>query len=52
MNEFGKGWKVLVAAFLGVMCGASPIPFNILGLLFAPLFELRSMGLGGKIRMP
>ncbi|UVO54785.1 MFS transporter [Sphingomonas sp. SUN039] len=37
MSEFGKGWKVLVAAFLGVMCGASPIPFNILGLLFAPL---------------
>ncbi len=37
MNEFSKGWKVLTAAFLGVMCGASPIPFNILGTLFEPL---------------
>lgn len=39
MNEFSKGWKVLTAAFLGVMCGASPIPFNILGALFKPLQE-------------
>ena len=39
MSEFGKGWKVLTAAFLGVMCGASPIPFNILGALFKPLQE-------------
>ncbi len=31
------GWKVLFAAFLGTMCGASPLPFNVLGLLFAPL---------------
>ena len=37
MNEFRRGWKVLLAAFLGVMCGASPLPFNVLGLLFAPL---------------
>jgi MFS transporter, OFA family, oxalate/formate antiporter len=37
MNEFRRGWKVLIAAFLGVMCGASPLPFNVLGLLFAPL---------------
>jgi MFS transporter, OFA family, oxalate/formate antiporter len=37
LGEFGKGWKVLAAAFLGVMCGASPIPFNVLGALFKPL---------------
>jgi MFS transporter, OFA family, oxalate/formate antiporter len=37
LSEFGKGWKVLTAAFLGVMCGASPIPFNVLGALFKPL---------------
>lgn len=37
MNEFRRGWKVLIAAFLGVMCGASPLPFNVLGLLFAPM---------------
>ncbi len=39
MSEFGKGWKVLTAAFLGVMCGASPLPFNVLGALFKPLQE-------------
>lgn len=39
MSEFGKGWKVLTAAFLGVMCGASPLPFNVLGALFKPLHD-------------
>jgi MFS transporter, OFA family, oxalate/formate antiporter len=39
LSEFGKGWKVLTAAFLGVMCGASPLPFNVLGALFKPLQE-------------
>ena len=37
MSEFRRGWKVLVAGFLGTMCGASPIPFNALGFLFEPL---------------
>lgn len=36
-SEFTLGWKVLLAGFLGTMCGASPLPFNVLGLLFAPL---------------
>ena len=36
-SEFSVGWKVLFAGFLGTMCGASPLPFNVLGLLFAPL---------------
>ena len=36
-SEFKAGWKVLVAGFLGTMCGASPLPFNVLGFLFAPL---------------
>lgn len=36
-SEFQMGWKVLLAGFLGTMCGASPLPFNVLGLLFAPL---------------
>jgi len=30
-GEFAKGWKILAAATLGVMCGASPIPFNVIG---------------------
>lgn len=36
-SEFGTGWKVLLAGFLGTMCGASPLPFNVLGFLFKPL---------------
>ncbi len=36
-SEFGMGWKVLLAGFLGTMCGASPLPFNVLGFLFEPL---------------
>lgn len=36
-SEFSLGWKVLLAAFLGTMCGSSPLPFNLLGFLFAPL---------------
>jgi MFS transporter, OFA family, oxalate/formate antiporter len=36
-GEFSLGWKVLLAGFLGTMCGASPLPFNVLGTLFQPL---------------
>ena len=36
-SEFATGWKALLAGFLGTMCGASPIPFNVLGFLFEPL---------------
>jgi MFS family permease len=36
-GEFSLGWKVLLAGFLGTMCGASPVPFNIIGALFDPL---------------
>jgi MFS transporter, OFA family, oxalate/formate antiporter len=36
-SEFSLGWKVLLAAFLGTMCGASPLPFNVIGTLFVPL---------------
>jgi MFS family permease len=37
VNEFRRGGKVLLAGFLGTMCGASPLPFNVLGFLFKPL---------------
>ena len=36
-GEFTLGWMVLLAGFLGTMCGASPLPFNVLGFLFKPL---------------
>jgi MFS family permease len=36
-SEFAKGWKVLLTCLIGVACGASPLPFNVIGLLFDPL---------------
>ncbi|WP_074204799.1 MFS transporter [Parasphingorhabdus marina] len=38
-GEFSLGWKVLLAGVLGVACGASPIPFNVIGFTVAPLTE-------------
>lgn len=36
-GEFSNGWKVLLAGVLGVMCGASPIPYNVIGFTAEPL---------------
>ena len=36
-SEFSLGWKVLLAGVLGVACGASPIPFNIIGFTAGPV---------------
>lgn len=38
-GEFSLGWRVLLAGVLGVACGASPLPFNIIGFTIAPLGE-------------
>ena len=38
-GEFAKGWKVLLAGIIGVMCGASPIPYNVIGFTLGPLRE-------------
>jgi len=38
-SEFRLGWKVLFAATIGVACGASPIPFNVIGFTIAPLTQ-------------
>lgn len=38
-SEFALGWKVLLAGLIGVACGASPIPFNTIGFVLAPLKE-------------
>ena len=37
MSEFRRGGKPLVAALLGVACGASPLPFNVLPLVMGPI---------------
>lgn len=36
-SEFVRGWPVLLAALLGVACGASPIPFNVFPLVIGPI---------------
>jgi MFS transporter, OFA family, oxalate/formate antiporter len=37
VSEFAKGWRPLAAALIGVACGASPIPFNVLPLVLGPV---------------
>lgn len=37
MGEFRKGGKPLAAAVVGVACGASPLPFNVLPLVLGPI---------------
>ena len=36
-SEFRAGGRPLVAALIGVACGASPIPFNVLPLVMGPV---------------
>lgn len=36
-GEFRRGWRPLVASLLGVACGASPLPFNVLPLVMGPI---------------
>lgn len=36
-GEFSRGWKALVASFLGTAFGASPLPFNTIGFFIDPL---------------
>ena len=38
-SEFSLAWKVLLAALVGVACGASPLPFNTIGFVLAPMKE-------------
>ncbi len=39
MSEFRKGGPILFAAMLGVGCGASPIPFNVLPAIIGPIHD-------------
>jgi OFA family oxalate/formate antiporter-like MFS transporter len=36
-SEFSLGWTILLAGVLGVACGASPIPFNVIGFTVEPM---------------
>ena len=36
-SEFRPGWRPLAAAMVGVACGASPLPFNVIPLVMGPM---------------
>jgi OFA family oxalate/formate antiporter-like MFS transporter len=38
-SEFSLGGKPLTAALIGVACGASPLPFNVLPLVMGPISQ-------------
>lgn len=38
-SEFKRGWPVLFASLVGVACGASPVPFNVLPLVMGPVHQ-------------
>ena len=39
MTEFFKGGPILAAAMIGVACGASPLPFNVLPAVIGPIHD-------------
>ena len=39
MSEFSKGGPILAAAMIGVACGASPLPFNVLPAVIGPIHD-------------
>ena len=36
-SEFSRGWKVVLAAMVGVACGASPVPYTSIAQLIGPM---------------
>ncbi len=36
-SEFRRGWPVVVAGLVGVACGASPVPYTLIGQLIGPM---------------
>ncbi len=36
-SEFRRGWRVVVAGMVGVACGASPVPYTLIGQLIGPM---------------
>jgi MFS family permease len=36
-SEFRRGWPVVAAGLVGVACGASPVPYTLIGQLIGPM---------------
>jgi OFA family oxalate/formate antiporter-like MFS transporter len=46
MAEMIRGWRVLLSSFLGVACGASPLPIYTIGVFAVPLAASFGWGRG------
>ncbi|TVQ45201.1 MAG: MFS transporter [Gammaproteobacteria bacterium] len=46
MAEMIRGWRVLLSSFLGVACGASPLPIYTIGVFAVPLAATFGWGRG------
>ena len=38
-SEFRRGWRIVLAAMIGIACGSSPVPFTSIGQLIGPIHE-------------
>jgi MFS family permease len=45
-SEVRRGWRMIVAAMIGVACGASPVPYTSIGQLIGPVHEETGWAIG------
>lgn len=45
-SELRRGWRMIVAAMIGVACGASPVPYTSIGQLIGPVHEATGWSIG------
>ena len=45
-SEFGRGWRIVLAAMVGIACGSSPVPFTSIGQLIGPMHESLGWSVG------
>ena len=45
-SELRRGWRMIVAAMIGVACGASPVPYTSIGQLIGPVHEETGWSIG------
>lgn len=45
-SEIRRGWRIVAAGFIGVACGASPIPYTLMGQIIGPINESLGWSVG------
>lgn len=45
-SEFRQGWRIVLAAMIGIACGSSPVPFTSIGQLIGPIHESLGWSVG------